>query len=98
MDNIIDYLKSKFSDEFILGSIHSLLHADDTLVMSLSFETFKEKCNALVEILKQKKLSLNLPKSSYMALFTDKSFIKSDIELSVGVLPCKSVLYLVILE
>ena len=40
MDEIIDILKQKCIDEPVLNSLHCLLHADDTLVLSTECNRF----------------------------------------------------------
>ena len=44
MDKLIESLRQKCIVEPILGSIHCILHADDTLVLSTSRELFILKC------------------------------------------------------
>ena len=54
MDDVIDTLKEKCVNEFIINNLHCLLHADDTLVMSLDFTCFVHKCNVLVNCFTKK--------------------------------------------
>ena len=49
LDDVIDHLKEKCVPEQILGDLHCLLHADDTLLLSTDRELFKIKCNTLIE-------------------------------------------------
>ena len=95
MDDVIDTLKEKCINEFIINNLHCLLHADDTLIMSLDFTLFVHKCNVLVKCFKEKKLSLNISKSAYMAISPPAGFLKTDIKIDGGWLPYKSsVVYL----
>ena len=90
MDDIVEVLKQKCTDEFIIANLHSLLHADDTLVFSLSRELFKKKCNVLIDTFHKKKLTLNLKKSAYMIVNTKENDFKTDLKLNSGWLPYKS--------
>ena len=49
MDDVIVSLKDKCINEFLIGNLHALLHADDTLVFSLNRDMFIEKCNILID-------------------------------------------------
>ena len=40
MDQFIDILRSKCIEENLLGELHTLLHADDTVVFSTSQDLF----------------------------------------------------------
>ena len=68
MDDVVKTLKSKCVDEFLLQNLHVLLHADDTVILSLDRELFITKCNILIETFSEKKLQLNLGKSAYMII------------------------------
>ena len=87
MDDIIDVLKDKCMDELIIRNAHCLLHADDTLIMSLDYKQFIHKCNVLVNSFHKKKLSLNMSKSSYLVIKPPKGFVKVDVKIDSGWLP-----------
>lgn len=87
MDDVIDVLKEKCVNELLLNNLHALLHADDTLVFSFDRDLFIAKCNILIDSFHEKKLQLNLKKSSYMIIDTSKSVIKVDLKLKSGWLP-----------
>ena len=75
----------------LIGNLHALLHADDTLVFSSNRDLFIEKCNILIDTYHKKKLLLNLKKSAYMIMYANKNGVK----LKSGWLPNKqSVVYL----
>ena len=82
LDDIINILKERCTPEPIIETLHCLLHADDTLVLSTSREAFIKKCNILVETIHEKKMSLNYKKSGYMIInpMCD-SDIKCDIKI-----------------
>ena len=90
MDDIIDVLKDKCMDELIIRNAHCLLHADDTLIMSLDYKQFIHKCNVLVNSFHKKKLSLNMSKSSYLVIKPPKGFVKVDVKIDSGWLPYRS--------
>ena len=95
MDDVIEVIKQKCINEAVINNLHVLLHADDTLVFSLSHELFVKKCNILINTFHQKKLLLNLKKSGYMIIHDDKSTLRIDLKLESGWLPYReSVVYL----
>ena len=95
MDDLIDNLKNKCVDESIIKNLHSLLHADDTLVLSLERNLFIAKCNNLIDSFHVKKLQLNLKKSLYMIVNRSNNDDRIDIKLKSGWLPyAASTIYL----
>ena len=91
LDDIIDILKARCAPEPIIETLHCLLHADDTLVLSTNREAFIKKCNIMVETIHEKKMSLNYKKSGYMIInpMCDDD-IKCDVKLNSGWLKYKS--------
>ena len=71
INDLIDYVKDKCIPETIIDTIDTLLHADDTLVISTSEELFARKCNIMLEYFDQNKLKPNLGKSGYMIITAD---------------------------
>ena len=92
MDDVIDVLKQKCVNEFLIQNLHALLHADDTLVFSFARHLFIIKCNILIDSFHAKKLQLNLSKSSYMILHASDIHVKVDLKLKSGWLPYSSYL------
>ena len=68
MDEFIAHLRTKCIEEKIIGSLHVLLHADDTVVISTNRELFVKKCNTLISAFTVKKLTLNISKSGFMVI------------------------------
>lgn len=68
MDDLIAHLKSKCAPEQLIMDLHSLLHADDTVLLSTSRRAFVFKCKEMVNCFKEKKLNLNVSKSRYMII------------------------------
>ena len=84
LDDVIDILKEKCGTEPILGNLHCLLHADDTLVISTNRDLFTTKCNIFVQTIHQKKMALNYKKSAYMVINPKKEDIRCDLKLEDG--------------
>ena len=63
MDEIIDILKGKCIKDPVINSLHCLLHADNTLVLSTERNLFRHKCDILIEAFYSKKMSINFKKS-----------------------------------
>ena len=95
MDDVIDILKEKCVQEIIIKNLHSLLHADDTLVLSFDKDLFIHKCDVLLETFRVKKLEVNLEKSCYMIINAPACLAKAHLKLNHGWLPYKpSIVYL----
>ena len=54
--------------DILIGDFHSLLHADDTVLLSISPQTFVKKCKEMVRFFNEKKLSLIIGKSRFMVI------------------------------
>ena len=97
MDDIINIVKEKCTNELTINSAHCLRHADDTLVMSLDYNKFIHKCNVIVASFRsrRKKLSLNMSKSAYLVIDAPNDFVKVDVKIDGGWQPyLSSVVYL----
>ena len=68
MDEFIVLLREKCIAENVIGTLHILLHADDTVVISTTRELFISKCNTLLAAFKEKKMSINAKKSGFMVI------------------------------
>lgn len=84
MDGAINYLKTKCDPEPILENLHCLLHADDTVILSVDFEKFIKKCNCLIDYYSENKLRLNLNKSAYMVVNGPRNYNKMPLQLDAG--------------
>ena len=84
MDGLITFLETNCIQVPILGVIHCLLHADDTVVISTDRETFIRKCNLMLQYFDDNRLSLNFSKSKYMIINGKEDDLKCDIELNSG--------------
>ena len=57
MDDLFSYLEEKCDYEDILGDIHTLIHADDTIILSTDRSKFIHKCKEVTKFIR--KISLN---------------------------------------
>ena len=80
MDEFIKELRDLCINEIIIGDLHMLLHADDTVVLSMHRDLFIKKCNSLVKLFNDKRLQLNMKKSGFMVInpktTNDRTYIK----------------------
>ena len=75
-----------------MDTLHCLLHADDTAILSTNRKLFIEKCNHILDYFGENSLSLNLSKSGYLIINGKNEDIKCDLPLKNGKLPYKKVL------
>ena len=68
IDGLFTHLESKCSVENLLGDIHALIHADDTIVLSTDRLKFIKKCNEAVKFFTENKLELNMGKSCFLVI------------------------------
>ena len=92
MDGLFDYLDSKCSLEDFLADLHTLIHADDTIILSTMRDTFIKKCNEVINYFHTNGLSLNLDKSAYLIINPKDNDTKTSVILNSGVLKYKSVI------
>ena len=90
MDGLFQHLESKCSIETLIHTIHALIHADDTIILSTSREKFIYKCNETVHFFQSNKLNLNIDKSAFLIINPKANDRKSSIVLNSGVLKYKS--------
>ena len=60
MDGLFHHLEQKCSVEMFIHTIHALIHADDTIILSTSRENFILKCNEAVRFFQSNKLKIEL--------------------------------------
>ena len=81
MDKFISILREKCVSENVIGTLHILLHADDTVVISTTRELFIKKCNILLSAFKEQKMSVNVKKSGFMVINPISCEDRLDIQL-----------------
>ena len=84
IDGLFDYLREKCTTETLLSEIHTLIHADDTLVLSTQREQFIKKCNEAVNFFTENGLTLNMGKSGYLIINGKNTDFKRPIILESG--------------
>ena len=89
MDNLIKWLNYYCIEEPIIGCLHALLHADDTLILSTSKTLFINKCEAMLGCFNSMNLDINKLKSSYMIINADVNNNKLHLTLSNVILEYK---------
>ena len=63
IDDLVKHLEERCEPEPMLDTLHCLLHADDTAILSTNRDLFINKCNHMLDYFKENSLSLNLSKS-----------------------------------
>ena len=95
IDGLISYLKRQCVEEPLIGLMHSLLHADDTVILSTDRKLFINKCNMMLFYFEENSLSLNYSKSSYFIINGKERDQKLILNLNNGILRYESeVVYL----
>ena len=94
MDGLFTYLSSLCTFEDVTKSLHALIHADDTLIISTDRNLFFKKCNCMMDHFEVNILKLNLLKSSYLIINVSNTDHKCNIHLNKGVTYKKSQIYL----
>ena len=95
IDDLINYIRDRCLREPLIDTMHALLHADDTLILSTERSLFITKCNIMLDYFEENKLKLNLGKSGYMIINGTNTDIKDSIWLKNGELFYKNeILYL----
>ena len=90
MDELVAHLQQHCVEEPLIRTMHCLLHADDTAVISTNRALFVRKCNVMVGYFNDNSLSLNLPKSSYLIINGGENDSKCNLQLDFGALEYKS--------
>ena len=95
INDLIDFVRSRCVCEPLIGCMHVLLHADDTLILSTSRHLFIKKCNMMIEYFTENKLNLNLGKSGYLIINGKIADVKEALYLDNRLLEYKeSIVYL----
>ena len=89
MDKIVSYIASKCVEESLLGALHTLLNADDTLIISTNRNHVINKCKAMVELFYNESMLLNMSKSGFMIINPGIKDYKEDIVITGRILKYK---------
>ena len=82
-DCIVEFLDICI-DEIVIGNLHILLHADDTVLLGTERSSFVSKCNNLINTFTVKRMSLNIGKSGFMIINSSDIRDRSAIKLENG--------------
>ena len=89
MDGLFKHLDSNCNVENLLNDIHTLIHADDTILLSTNRDNFINKCNEAISFFSKNMLSLNLGKSGFIIINPKAGDRKSHLVLNSGILKYK---------
>ena len=90
MDGLFQHLEETCSLETLLSDIHTLVHADDAIILSTDRLKFIQKCNELLRFFDMHHFKLNLGKSDYFIINPKENDVKHSIILESGFLKYKS--------
>ena len=90
INDLILYLKNRCVIEPLIHNLHSLLHADDTAILSTNRDLFRTKCNHMLQYFHDNQLSLNLSKSGYLIINPKSNDLKTTIYLKNGPIEYKN--------
>ena len=86
MGDLFEYLRCNCTVEDLLQDIHSLIHADDTIILSTDKQKFIQKCNLAMKFFESNRLQLNIGKCKYIVINPSKAFKKENLVLGKGIL------------
>ena len=90
MNDLIDYVRDRCVAEPWIETMHVLLHADDTLIITTKRSLFIQKCNIMLEYFCKNKIKLNIRKSGYITINGKPTDLKTPIDLNNGTLKYKN--------
>ena len=91
IDDLVDFLEQRCPREPFIDTLHCLLHADDTTIISTDRQLFIDKCNVMLEYFDENELKLNLSKSGYLIINGKEADHKCPLTLRNGFLDYKSI-------
>ena len=91
IDDLVDYLEQRCTPEPFIDTLHCLLHADDTAIISTNRSDFVMKCNHMLEFFDENELKLNFSKCEYLIINGKDEDVKEALKLRNGYLSYKSV-------
>ena len=92
MDGLFPFLRRYCSSEQLTNDFHTLIHADDTIIISTELNKFAIKCNHMMNYYVENSLTLNLDKSSYFIINPTKTDRKVDLKIKDGYLKYKPII------
>ena len=91
IDDLVEYLEERCTPEPFLDTLHCLLHADDTAIISSNRSDFVIKCNYMLQFFDENELKLNFSKCEYLIINGKENDVKEPLKLRNGFLIYKSV-------
>ena len=79
VNGLFKHLRSIYGVNTVLGVIHNLIHADDTIVLATNFSVFKRKIKSSVEFFNSIDQTINLEKTKYMCIYRTNNHTKDDL-------------------
>ena len=79
INGLFQYLRYRFTDNVILGKIHNLIHADDTIILDTILESLKLKVAATMDFFKTINQNINSGKTKYMIIDSKKNHLKENL-------------------
>ena len=82
INGLFQWLRDRFPDNVILGKIHNLIHADDTIILATSLDTLKQKVEATIDFYKKIEQSINIGKAKYMIIDSKKNYSRDKLVIN----------------
>ena len=92
IDGLFEYLEEKCEHDALLHDIHTLIHADDTIVIGTNRPDFVEKCNHTKRFFDMNKLKLNKTKLWFTVVNSRKREDKENIKIEGAVIKYRNYL------
>ena len=82
VNGLFQYLRAIYGVNPILGIIHNLIHADDTIILATSYNVFKAKITSPLEFVDGIDQRINLRKTKYMCIDNLSRHVKEDLYIN----------------
>ena len=79
INGLFKYLRDRFTVHNILGKIHNLIHADDTIIIDTNLTNMKLKIAATIEFFQRIKQNINSGKTKFMIIGNNSNKLKNDL-------------------
>ena len=81
-NGLFQYLRAMYGANSILGIIHNLIHADDTIILGTSYNVLKSKITSTLEFFDGIDQRINFGKTTYMCIDSLNSHVKQDLYIN----------------
>ena len=79
INGLFKYLRDRFTVHHMLGKIHNLIHADDTVILDTNMNNMKLKIAATIEFFRSINQNINSGKTKYMIIDNNSNKLKSEL-------------------